>query len=180
MNTHIDLCCGLGGWSQPFKDADGWRSVGLDIRSDLNADVVADVQALPLDCSPDLLTMSPPCTEFSRYSMPWLHEPQPDMSLVRACLDAVDEMDPEYWILENVRGLKQYWGREEQKRVGPFYLWGEFPAFDVALTDGGKMAISGENPERRAQIPYEIGDSLRRSVEWSGSEPQADENVESN
>jgi len=174
MNLHIDLCCGLGGWDQPFKDADDWRSVGIDIRDDLNADVVADVQALPLDCSPDLLTMSPPCTEFSRYSMPWLHEPHPDMSLVRACLDAVDELDPKYWILENVRGLKEYTGRAEAKRVGPFYLWGEFPAFDVTVTDGGKMQISGENPEKRAQIPYSIGDSLRRSVEWfadSGGEP---------
>lgn len=164
---HVDLCTGLGGWKAPFEDAPGWRSVGIDIRDDLNADVVADVRNLPIRANPTVLTMSPPCTEFSRYSMPWLDEPRPDLSLVRACLQAVESLNPEFWVLENVRGLKQYTRQEEQKRVGPFYLWGEFPPFDVAYTDGGKMSVSGENPEKRAQIPYEIGDSLRRSVEWN-------------
>lgn len=178
MKLHIDLCCGLGGWKAPFEAADDWRSVGLDVRSDLDADVVADVQALPFNTSPDLLTMSPPCTNFSRYSMPWLHEPEPDMSLARACLDAVDELEPDHWVLENVRGLKQYWGVQEQKRVGPYYLWGEFPAFDVALSDGGKMSISGERPEERAEIPHALGESLRRSIEWSGNEDNSGDSVD--
>lgn len=162
---HIDLGTGLGGWTAPFQGAPGWRSVGIDIRDDLNADVVGDMRHLPVDCSPTLLTMSPPCTEFTRYALPWLDEPEPDMGLVRACLDAVDELCPEWWVLENVRGLKQYWGRPETKRVGPYYLWGHFPAFDVVLSDGGKMSISGEHPEERARIPYDLSDSLRRSVE---------------
>jgi hypothetical protein len=164
---HVDLCTGIGGWSAPFQDAPGWRSVGLDVRDDLNADVIADVRRLPVDCSPTLVTASPPCTEFTRYSLPWLDEPEPDISLVRACLDAIDDLNPDWWVLENVQGLKQYWGREETKRVGPYYLWGEFPTFDVAVSDGGKMSVSGTNPEERARIPYAIADSLRRSVEWS-------------
>jgi site-specific DNA-cytosine methylase len=163
--VHIDLCCGLGGWQSSFQEADGWRSFGLDIRGDLEADVVADVRNLPVDYSPTLLTMSPPCTNFSRYSMPWCDEPNPDMSIVRACLDAADELQPDFWILENVRGLKQYWDVQEQKRIGPYYLWGEFPPFDVALSDGGKMDVSGANPEKRAEIPPELSESLRRSVE---------------
>jgi hypothetical protein len=162
---HVDLGTGLGGWTEPFQDADGWRSVGIDIRGDLNADVVGDIRRLPIACSPTLLTMSPPCGDFTRYSLPWLHEPEPDMSLVRACLDAVDELSPDYWVLENVQGLKQFWGEPETKRVGPYYLWGEFPPFDVALSDGGKMSVSGENPEERARIPFGLADSLRRSVE---------------
>ena len=166
MKLHIDLCTGLGGWKAPFEQSDEWRSVGIDIRDDLDADVVADVRHLPINAKPDLLTMSPPCTNFSRYSMPWLDEPNPDMSLVRACLDAADHLEPEHWVLENVRGLKQYWGVQERKRVGPYYLWGDFPAFDVRVSDGGKMSTSGENPEKRAEIPFELADSLRRSVEW--------------
>lgn len=165
---HVDLCCGLGGWSAPFEAADGWRSVGIDIREDLEADVVADVRHLPLACRPTLLTMSPPCTAFSRYSMPWLEEPEPDTSLVEACLAAVQELRPEWWVLENVCGLKQFSGVQERKRVGPFYLWGEFPPFDVATPDGGKMQVSGEHPEERARIPFEIGDALRGSVEVFG------------
>lgn len=162
---HVDVGTGLGGWTAPFQDADSWRSVGIDIRDDLMADVIGDIRQLPLDCSPTVMTMSPPCGEFTRYSLPWLDEPEPDMTLVEACLQAVDDLDPDWWVLENVQGLKQYWAREETKRVGPYYLWGEFPAFDVVLSDGGKMSVSGENPEERAKIPYGLADALRRSVE---------------
>jgi hypothetical protein len=171
---HVDLCTGLGGWSDPFRDADGWRSVGIDIRDDLKADVVADVRNLPLDCTPDLLTMSPPCTEFSRYSMPWLNQPNPSTELVEACRAAVQDLSPTWWVLENVRGLKQFTGIQERKRVGPYYLWGEFPPFDVAVSDGGKMGVSGEHPEERAKIPYALGDSLRRAIEWNDCEVGAD------
>jgi len=164
---HVDLGTGLGGWTAPFRDSPAWRSVGLDIRDDLNADVVGDIRMLPFDCSPTLLTMSPTCRDFTRYHLPWLDEPEPDMTLVRACLDAVDDLEPDWWILENVQGLKRYWGRDETKRVGPYYLWGEFPTFDVVLSDGGKMSVSGERPEERAKIPYPLADSLRRSVEWN-------------
>jgi hypothetical protein len=173
---HLDLCCGLGGWGAPFREADDWRSAGLDIRADLEADVVGDVRSLPFSVSPTLLTMSPPCTEFSRYSMPWLDEPNPDMSLVEACLDAVQELRPTWWVLENVRGLKQYWSREEAVRVGPYYLWGEFPfgSFNAVLPDGGKMSVSGERPEERAEIPYALADSLRRAVEWNRRDVDTD------
>jgi hypothetical protein len=164
---HLDLGTGLGGWTAPFRDADGWRSVGIDIRDDLEADVVADIQHLPIQPSVDvdLLTMSPPCTEFSRWMLPWLDQPNPDTTLVDACLQVADELQPSWWVLENSRGLKQYRDWTETKRVGPYYLWGEFPPFDVALTDGGKMQVSGENPEKRAKIPYELADAVRRSVE---------------
>jgi hypothetical protein len=101
--------------------------------------------------------------------MPWLDCDHPDMTLVEACLQVADDLDPDWWVLENSRGLKQFTGWQEQKRVGAYYLWGDFPAFDVALTDGGKMSVSGENPEQRAKIPYGLADGLRRAVEWSGN-----------
>jgi hypothetical protein len=167
QRLHIDLGTGKGGWKAPFRAADGWRSVGLDIRGDLDADVVGDMRRLPLDCQPTLLTMSPPCTEFARWMLPWLDEPQPDLSLVRACLDAVEELHPDWWVLENSRGLHQYW-QEADKHVGPYYLWGEFPPFDAALADGGKMQVPGRNPEKRAEIPFALADAVRRSVEVFG------------
>lgn len=43
------------------------------------------------------------------------------MELVEACLRAAEDLEPDYWVLENSRSLKQYWGRQETKRVGPYY-----------------------------------------------------------
>lgn len=40
--------------------------------------------------------------------------------------------------------------------------------FRPPVTDGGKMSVSGENPEERAKIPYELADGVRRSVEVFG------------
>lgn len=164
---HIDLCCGLGGWQAPFQDH-GWRSVGVDIRDDLEADVIGDVRNLPFKCRPTVLTASPPCTEFSRWDMPWCEEPDPSLDLVRACLRAVDELQPEWWVLENVRGLHRYW-RPCRKRVGAFHLWGEFPPFDVEVTWKGKEQLSGTEPEKRAEIPYPLANALRHAVEVWGS-----------
>ena len=161
---HVDLGTGLGGWTQPFRESPGWRSVGIDIREDLDADVIGDIRHLPVDCSPTLLTMSPPCTEFARWVLPWCDEPEPDLSLVEACLDAVDELEPEWWVLENSRGLSMYW-REAAQHVGPYYLWGNLPQIDVNLPDDGKMSVSGEYPEKRAEIPYELADAVRRVAE---------------
>jgi len=170
---HVDLCAGRGGWQAATKDDPHWRTVGLDIRPMDGVDVQADVQHLPLDCQPDLLTMSPPCTQFTRYMLPWLDEPNPDMSLVHACMDAVDELEPRWWIMENSRGLHQYW-KPARKHVGPYYLWGEFPPFDL-VADGlkGKMQTSGKHPDRRAEIPRPLSDALKRSVETYGGEALA-------
>jgi hypothetical protein len=98
--------------------------------------------------------------------LPWHDEPDPDMTLVEACLDAVDELEPDYWVLENSRGLHQFW-RPAATHYGPFYLWGEFPAFDIATDWPSKESVSGRNPEQRAEIPYSLADGLRRAVEWT-------------
>jgi len=162
---HVDLGCGLGGWQDPFRESPRWRSVGLDIRHDVRPDVQADIRRLPLECSPTLLTMSPPCTEFARWMLPWLDEPAPDMTLVEACLDAVDELDPDWWVLENSRGLHQFW-RPAATHYGAFYLWGEFPAFDVRADWQSKESRSGRDADERAKIPSGLADGLRRAVEW--------------
>jgi hypothetical protein len=97
--------------------------------------------------------------------MPWLDEPNPDMSLVKACLDAVEELQPTFWIMENSRGLHQYWTPADT-HVGAFYLWGEFPTFDCPVTWTPKMKKTGKKPEQRAKIPYRLADSLRQSIGW--------------
>jgi len=165
---HVDLCAGRGGWQAATEPDPSWRTVGIDIVAMDGVDVLADVRHLPLDCRPDLLTMSPPCTEFARWMLPWLDEPNPSMELVEACLQVADDLEPRHWILENSRGLHQYW-KPARKHVGAFYLWGEFPPFDVDESClKGKMQTSGESPEKRAEIPLPLSKALKGAVETFG------------
>jgi hypothetical protein len=166
---HVDLCTGLGGWTQPFRDAETWRTVGLDVRADLNADVVADVRHLPFDCDPDLVTASPPCIEFTKWKLPWYGDGacsgDPSMELVEACLAAIEELDPQYWVLENVVGLHMYW-KPARKHVGPYYLWGDFPPFDAeTVYKDQRFQPKDRRSELSAKIPYHVADALRQSVE---------------
>lgn len=167
-SLHVDLCAGGGGWQAATQDDPNWRTVGLDILQMDGVDVLGDVRHLPIDCQPDLLTMSPPCTEFARWMMPWCDEPEPDLSLVEACIQAVEDLNPKWWVLENSRGLHMYW-KPARKRVGPYYLWGEFPPFDL-VADGlkGKMQTSGEHPDVRAEIPPALSDAVKWSVDVYG------------
>jgi len=183
MYLHVDLCCGLGGWQAPFEASDEWRSVGVDIRRDVQPDVLGDVRQLPISASPDLLTMSPPCNEFSYWDMPWSDDVDPSLDLVKACIEAVDRLEPEYWILENVRGLHRYW-RPADKRLGrSWYFWGDFPPWDAELQTKGMSSMAGRglddtdteyDPDmptgnEAARIPYHVADALRMAVEtWTG------------
>lgn len=170
---HIDLYAGLGGWQTPFKESDKWRSVGVEIDLSKNPDVVGDVRHLPIDASPTLLTMSPPCPEFTKWYLPWFWggsmQGEPSMELVHAALDAVEALEPEWWIMENVKGLNFYW-KPSRKQIGPYYLWGEFPPFDAETTwKHQNQKPKDVRREESAKIPYHIADALRRSVEvWEG------------
>jgi hypothetical protein len=75
----IDLCCGLGGWTEGLL-AEGWRVRGYDIEAheygderypgELVLQSILDLNGA--DCAEaDLIVASPPCTEFSYMAMPW-------------------------------------------------------------------------------------------------------------
>lgn len=171
---HVDLCCGLGGWQQPFRESDSWRTVGFDVDRGVSPDAVADVRQLPLgDCKPTLVTASPPCIEVAKYNMPWYYDGAKDgpvdLELFEACFDAIERLDPDWWVLENVQGLHDFYGWPD-RQVGPFWLWGDIPTFHPDISDrkpkhhywGGYDDTSNQ----RAKVPYELADTLRRAVEW--------------
>ena len=154
----IDICCGLKGASQ-MMTARGWNVVTLDIDPRFSPAIVADVRDWHWAGSPvDLLWMSPPCDEFAREWMPWSKTGRaPDMSIVDACRRLVDEIQPRYWVLENVRGAVPYLGTP-RAIVGPFYFWGNFPAIGKPSMAGfrKKESYSSTQAAERAAIPRGI------------------------
>jgi site-specific DNA-cytosine methylase len=129
----IDLCCGRGGWTDGLMAA-GFHVIGFDIerfkdyRGDLVIQDIRTINGAKLK-SARLIVASPPCTEFSRFSMPCFFDvkslPSPDLSLIDACFRISKEAGVPM-VLENVRGAQKFIGRAPAHR-GSFYLWGEVP-----------------------------------------------------
>jgi len=165
----VDLCAGLGGWQAPFKEDPNWQTVGVDIEPKEGVDIVGDVRDLPLDCSPTLLTASPPCQQYSTAWNRWkpLPERSPDTSVWEGCLQAVDRLDPDWWILENVAGAQEF-HRTARKSCFPWMLWGRFPPFNAPNLPK-KGETWNQDPEETAVIPYRLAKAVKQAVEvWDG------------
>lgn len=192
----LDLCSGLGGASQPALDR-GWKVIRVDIDPRFKPDIVADVRSLPLKpFHIDVLWASPPCTEFSKHGRMRTFYPNaalPEMSTVQAIIEIVDEWRPDWWIVENVSGARQFFAEviglgRWKARSGSHYFWGHLPGLipQTATHKGGdyksfKDRISrlrkahslpenwkGSKPDYHhvaAKIPYEIGEAICIAVE---------------
>jgi len=158
----LDLCCGRGGWATGFS-AVGYRVIGVDIVPQPGYPgefILQDVRTL--DGSRwrgfvDVIVASPPCLEFSRHDQPWTRKrnpPEPSLELIHTIYHLRDQIQPKFFILENVRGAQKWLGRATIHR-GPYYLWGgvfmlsqmKFPR---------KMDISRDRPSERARIPFQL------------------------
>lgn len=165
---HVDLCAGTGGWTAYTRESDDWQVVGLDVEPYRGADVIGDVKHLPIQERPDLLTASPPCVEVTKYFLPWYGDGSrsgdPDLSPHAACFAAVRELNPRYWVIENVCGFGDFYG-EPDKVWGPWRLWGDMPPFDL-----GPVVYKHQNQTphagvENAAIPRELAESVARGVE---------------
>lgn len=164
----LDLFAGLGGASQAMRDR-GWEVVTVDVDPAFGCTVTADLAGWSWDGPPpDLVWASPPCTEFSRESMPWCRTgKEPSLSLVRSALRIVGECRPAWWVLENVRGATKYINPllgEPKQSHGPFFLWGQFPAFGCRVRPF-KEKLSGKERARRAKVPYHLSRALAVACE---------------
>jgi hypothetical protein len=186
-NTILDLCSGLGGWTEAFVQ-NGWNVIRIENNPELNYvpftqewDVLEWQDWIDNIPHPEIIVASPPCLEFSdALSAPRTRarregrEFTPNLDLVRACLDIIDYLKPKYWILENVRGAQEDFrpllGARRQK-IGSFYLWGNFP---LIITNPGFHHTKDDNdpgssnPLRaniRAMIPFEISFALLKTLQ---------------
>ena len=165
----IDCCAGMKGASSAMVER-GWKVVTVDIELSFNPDIVADIHNWSWSGQqPDLMWFSPPCTEFSRESMPWSRtRKQPDLSIFIACKRIIAESQPHYWIIENVKGAIHYFGKPTAI-YGPYCLWGFFPQLGkVRLHDVRKKeSLSSSKAIERAKIPYQLSLAVALAVERS-------------
>ena len=108
----VDLCSGLGGFSQAFVNH-GWKVVTVDIEPKFNSTVVADITKIDWNEfkqtwlngeSPDVLLASPPCERFSLACLQWPKKNiKKSLEIVGACLEAIAILKPKRWLMENPR-----------------------------------------------------------------------------
>lgn len=160
----LDLFAGTGGSSSAFRDA-GWEVVTVDADPQHGTTIVADLSTWSwTGRRPTLVWASPPCTEFSRESMPWCRTGEsPDLGLYNAALRIVAECKPEWWVIENVRGAQRWLGRAVM-HAGPFYLWGWFPHFDPPRIEPFKESLSSSDKVGRAAVPYSLSLALLNAI----------------
>lgn len=173
----LDLFAGMGGASRAMREA-GWTVITVDNDPQFNPDILADITTFHYTGpKPDLVWASPPCTEFSRYSLPasWKcnkgGKKEPDMCLTLAAKRVIEEIDPKWWIVENVRGARPFYEKVFGpcvKICGSRYLWGKFPICDPAPGYGKeKLPPSRDRAALRAIIPEQISRALCIACESS-------------
>ena len=181
----VDLCSGLGGFSQAFMDDPEWFVVRIDITGKPGVNIIADVKNLPLkeNLCPDVLLMSPPCERFSLANSCW---PQIGirnaMEIVGACLEAVAHLKPHYWLLENPKGRLRWFmktkpvatfqlGDYGYRTIKSTDLWGNLPLPLVnshRKDNGGLRFDQGPSgSSKRAMLPLRFSQAINKAVEDS-------------
>jgi len=161
----LDLCSGLGGASAAFRLA-GWEVFTVDNNPEFSPTWCGDVRKFTWRGGVvDFIWASPPCTEFSRESMPWCKTGAiPDISIVLACRDIIRSVSPDWWVIENVKGslpwLYPVLGSPAWVS-NPYYLWGNLPFSKISPgVYRGKERMSSGGRALRSCVPF----SLSRAV----------------
>jgi len=173
----LDLCSGLGGFSEAFLNSPSWEIMRIENNPLLSEvphteiidlfqfrDTLVDmIERGYAPAYPDLILFSPPCREFSLgFNAPQavasregrLEEYQPDMSILECGLDIIKMLNPRYYIIENVKGsiryFEPYLGRPKCS-YGAWFFYGKFPTFDVvpgSIPNKANMDKGSQHPLR--------------------------------
>lgn len=145
----LDLCCGLGGWTQGLIKA-GFDVIGIDPEDfsqdfpgtfyrmtvqQLYSSLQSDQNAILEDRNVSLIVASPPCQEFSRHDQPWTKKrnpPPPNLEIWETCQSIARFLNAPI-IIENVRGAQKFVGSAVW-HCGPYYFWGDVPALMPSRT----------------------------------------------
>jgi len=183
----IDLCSGLGGFSQAFRERQDWEVIAIDIDLDMPCDIVADVRYLPLrnDIKPRVVLASPPCERFSLANPKWPKKGiGKALEIVGACLEAIVDLRPDYWALENPKarlrwflgppphsvrlsdyGLKRsIQGGKSGRAIKPTDIWGNIP-FPMLEAEKVPKIARGASRAKRAEMPYGLSKTILEVVD---------------
>lgn len=217
--TCLDLFSGLGGFSSAFEDADGWEVVTVDIDKGFEPDICTDIHDLGPTGLPDadVVLASPPCPRFSVACIQkvWHHDTDRRPHHLPRKADVADaiatvfhtlwlvyEIDPEWWFMENPKGMLRKWIGEPTGTVHycqygsdfmkPTDLWGRHPgsmqyktcrpggldhvsnARDVNTfrDESRTRAVDNSNSSERAKVPYDLSAAILSAVENPGPEQE--------
>lgn len=174
----LDLCSGLGGFSEAFVRSENWDVLRIDnnpLLSEVENTWIIDIfefrdnlaDMIRRGYKPDkvdIILASPPCREFSLgYSSPRseaarrgeLDNYEPDLTILEACMDIIKMLKPTYYVVENVKGAVRYFnpvlGDFARSVKNTWYLWGKFPALTLdenAIPHKKSLDVNSKNPMR--------------------------------
>jgi len=194
MRICLDLCSGLGGFSQAFVDA-GWDVVRIDNDPrfqtvpfthiedvcDIDAVMCTVRNVVPTCRSPSVILASPPCERFSLGNRMFPKKGiKKALEIVGACLEIIAEYRPKSWVLENPKGRLRWflgnstmtidlsnYGRDQLK---PTDLWGNIalpmiPAVKSHIPFHRSLAGKlGPNNPLRSALRAEIPYDLSKAI----------------
>ena len=191
MKWVLDLCSGLGGFSEAFVEDPAWGVIRIennpilaDVPHTRLLDVVHWIDWLPAlieeNGNPDIVVASPPCVEFSMaYNAPGPRAAregltfEPNLEILEAVFEIIDYCKPSYHIVENVKGAVPhflvYFNRYKQ-RIGSFYFWGNYPhlsidkSFKHNKSDNEAWLTDPLRANKRALIPLPISEAVLQAI----------------
>jgi len=187
----LDLCSGLGGFSEAFVAA------GHEVLRIENNPLLADVPHTKMMCifefrdwledhgghncglGIDVILFSPPCYEFSLAynaprsnherefpNVPW----EPSMDILECGMDIIKMLKPTWHIIENVRGAIKYFKDDLGKpfQINDAYVfWGKFPSFAPRKFPSKAEKDDRHSPLRaniRGKLPIQISAALLEAI----------------
>jgi len=204
MNV-LELFSGSKVLSETFEER-GHDTFTVDKEEEYEPDLAADILELDVGNLPeefqedvDVVWASPPCTTFSIASMyrywedgePCKSDTYIGLALVKKALELIEKIDPDYWFVENPRGMlrKVSFMKSLPRRVTVTYCqygmdhmkptdiwtntdWTPRPMCDVGCDchtsseRGSKKGVQGKAGNyERAKIPRELCDEVARYCE---------------